>query len=111
MLTDFRIGGIAVLVVQSDDGVVDGFFFLPVERTDTLRTLEEHVLQVVCQTGVLLRFVHSTRTNYYVARYVRCVVIFPKKDSETIFQLVLCQALAGLSREKCGAADEQQSAK
>ncbi len=111
LLTDFRIGGIAVLVIQSDDRVIDRFLFLPVERTDTLRTLEEHVLEVVCQTGVLLRFVHSSGANYYVARYVRCVVIFPEKNSETIFQLVLRQALTGLSREKCGAADEQQSAK
>ena len=111
LLTYFRIGGIAVLVVKRDDRVIDRFLFLPVEGADTLGALEEHVLQIVCQTGVLCRFVHSTCANYYVARYIRCIVVFPQKHSETVFQLVLCQTLTGLSGEKCDAAYQQQSAK
>jgi hypothetical protein len=69
------------------------------------------MLEVVSESGVFSGFVHGSGANYYVARYVRCVVILPKKDGETIFQLVLRQALSGLSGEKCGATDEQQSAK
>ena len=111
LLTDFRIGSIAVLVVQSDDRVIDRFLFLPVEGADTLCALEEHVLQIVRQTGVLCRFVHGTCANYYIARYIRCIVVFPQKHSETVFQLVLCQTLTGLSGEKCDAAYQQQSAK
>ena len=103
LLTDFRIGSIAVLVVQSDDRVIDRFLFLPIKCANTLRTLEEHMLQVVRESGVLGRFVHSSGANYYIARYIRCIVVFPEKNSETIFQLVLRQTLTGLSREKCGA--------
>ena len=77
LLTYFRIGGIAVLVVERDDRVIDRFLFLPVKGADTLCALEEHMLQIVCQTGVLCRFVHCSGAYYYVARYIRRIVVFP----------------------------------
>ena len=54
ILTNHGVGGFCVLVVQSNDRVVDGLFCCPVKRTDALCALEQHVLQIVSQTGVLL---------------------------------------------------------
>ena len=73
----YGIRGLRVLVIETDDLLVERFLFLPIQRTDTLRTLEEHVLQVVRETGTLGRFVDSSGANGYVTLYVRLVMVFP----------------------------------
>ena len=58
LLANFRVRSLAVLVVERDDGVVHRFFCLPIECTDALRALEEHMLQIVRQTCIFSRFIH-----------------------------------------------------
>ena len=84
LLTYFGVGRLAVLVIEVNDCVIDGFLFLPIQGTNLLCTLEEHVLQIVCQTGVFCRFIHCTCANYYVTGNIRLVVVFPQHYSEAV---------------------------
>ena len=75
--THLRIGSITILIVQRDDRVIDRFLCLPIQCTDTLGTLEEHMLQIVSKSCVLGRFIYGTGTYYYISGNVRLVMVFP----------------------------------
>ena len=82
------IGSLCILIVEANNLLVVGFLFLPIECTDFLCTLEEHMFQVVSQTSIFCWFVHCTCTHGHIARYVRLVVIFPEHNGQTIIQFI-----------------------
>ena len=90
------IGCFSQKVIQTDDFFVIRFLFLPIQGTDTLCTFEKHVLQIMRQAGILLRLINSTCADSHIACDIRLVMVFPKKNGETIRQRVFTQALTGL---------------
>ena len=119
LFVDFELNSIAFLgiirhregVVEGDDMLVIGFLFLPIERAHTVGAFEEHVLQIVSQTGRCLRFVNRTGTSDGSSKHIGQVLVFPEHDGEPIVQRVLLQAFRQLCSHRCDAADKQQNAK
>ena len=84
LLAYLRVGSLAILVVKRNNRIIDWFLFLPIQCTDTLRSFEEHMLQIVSQTCVLCRFIYCSGANHYVARYIRLVVVFPQHNRQAV---------------------------
>ena len=87
------VGSLCILVIEDYDRVIKWFLFLPIDSTNLLGALKEHMLQIVSKTRVFARFINSTCTRYNIAFYVGLIMIFPQDNGEAVIQFVLLQFL------------------